>query len=38
MRTLHFSVRVSDPDRSLAFYQALGYEVVGRVADSPEAI
>ena len=36
MRTLHFSLRVADPDRSLAFYRALGYEVVGRVADSPE--
>jgi len=36
MRTLHFSLRVADPDRSLAFYRALGYEVVGRVADTPE--
>jgi lactoylglutathione lyase len=36
MRTLHFSLRVADPDRSLAFYRVLGYEVVGRVADSPE--
>jgi lactoylglutathione lyase len=36
MRTLHFSLRVADPDRSLAFYRVLGYEVVGRVAGSPE--
>ncbi len=36
MRTLHLSLRVADPDRSLAFYRALGYEVVGRVPDTPE--
>ena len=36
MRTLHVSLRVADPDRSLAFYRALGYEVVGRVADTPQ--
>ncbi len=36
MRTLHFSLRVADPDRSLEFYRVLGYEVVGRVAGSPE--
>ena len=36
MRTLHVSLRVADPDRSLAFYGALGYEVVGRVPDTPE--
>ena len=36
MRTLHFSFRVADPDRSLAFYRALGYEVVGRVPDTPQ--
>jgi lactoylglutathione lyase len=32
MRTLHFGLRVSDPDRSLAFYTAVGYTVVGTVA------
>jgi lactoylglutathione lyase len=31
MRTLHFGLRVADLDRSLAFYTALGYEVVGTV-------
>ena len=31
MRTLHFGLRVADLDRSLAFYTALGYEVLGRV-------
>jgi lactoylglutathione lyase len=31
MRTLHFGLRVADPQRSLAFYAALGYELVGRV-------
>ncbi|MHC1559024.1 VOC family protein [Actinomycetospora sp. C-140] len=31
MRTLHFGLRVADLDRSLAFYTALGYEVVGSV-------
>jgi lactoylglutathione lyase len=36
VRTLHFSLRVADPERSLAFYQALGYEVVGRVPQTPE--
>jgi lactoylglutathione lyase len=34
MRTLHFGLRVADVDRSLAFYGALGYEVVGRVPDT----
>ena len=29
MRTLHFGLRVADRERSLAFYAALGYEVVG---------
>jgi lactoylglutathione lyase len=28
MRTLHFGLRVADLDRSLAFYTAVGYEVV----------
>ena len=32
MRTLHFGLRVADLERSLAFYAALGYEVVGSVS------
>lgn len=35
MRTLHLGVRVADLARSLAFYAALGYEVVGRVPRAP---
>jgi lactoylglutathione lyase len=35
MRTLHIGLRVDDLDRSLAFYAALGYEVVGRVPETP---
>jgi lactoylglutathione lyase len=35
MRTLHVGIRVADPDRAVAFYTAVGYEVVGRVPDSP---
>jgi lactoylglutathione lyase len=31
MRTLHFGLRVSDLQRSLAFYTAVGYTVVGTV-------
>ena len=31
MRTLHVGLRVSDLPRSLAFYQAVGYTVVGTV-------
>lgn len=31
MRTLHLGLRVADRDRSLAFYTAVGYEVVGEV-------
>jgi lactoylglutathione lyase len=31
MRTLHFGLRVADLERSLNFYGALGYEVVGSV-------
>jgi lactoylglutathione lyase len=31
MRTLHIGLRVTDLDESLAFYAALGYEVVGSV-------
>ena len=35
MRTLHFGLRVADLDRSLAFYTAVGYEVVGSVPETP---
>lgn len=35
MRTLHVGLRVADPDLALAFYSAVGYQVVGRVPDSP---
>jgi lactoylglutathione lyase len=31
MRTLHLGLRVADLERSLGFYGALGYEVVGSV-------
>jgi lactoylglutathione lyase len=31
MRTLHFGLRVKDLERSLAFYTAVGYEVIGSV-------
>jgi lactoylglutathione lyase len=31
MRTLHVGLRVSDQERSLAFYSAVGYTVVGTV-------
>jgi lactoylglutathione lyase len=31
MRTLHFGLRVSDLERSLAFYTAVGYRVIGTV-------
>ena len=34
MRTLHFGLRVSDLDRSLAFYTGVGYEVVGSVPET----
>ncbi|MGY1590905.1 VOC family protein [Geodermatophilus sp. SYSU D00708] len=34
MRTLHFGLRVADRERSLAFYTALGYEVVGEVPET----
>jgi lactoylglutathione lyase len=34
MRTLHFGLRVADLERSLAFYAAVGYEVVGRVPET----
>jgi lactoylglutathione lyase len=35
MRTLHFGLRVANRDRSLAFYTAVGYEVVGSVPETP---
>jgi predicted ester cyclase/catechol 2,3-dioxygenase-like lactoylglutathione lyase family enzyme len=35
MRTLHTGLRVSDRARSVAYYAALGYEVVGEVPQSP---
>jgi lactoylglutathione lyase len=34
MRTLHFGLRVNDLERSLAFYTAVGYEVVGSVPET----
>jgi lactoylglutathione lyase len=34
MRTVHFGLRVADRERSLAFYAALGYEVVGEVPET----
>lgn len=34
MRTLHVGLRVADLDRSLAFYTAVGYEVVGEVRET----
>ena len=35
MRTLHFGLRVADLDQSLAFYTAVGYEIVGSVPETP---
>jgi lactoylglutathione lyase len=35
MRTLHVGLRVTDLEWSLAFYQAVGYEVVGSVPETP---
>ena len=35
MRTLHVGLRVRDLEQSLAFYVVLGYEVVGRVPETP---
>jgi lactoylglutathione lyase len=34
MRTLHFGLRVADLQRSLAFYTAVGYQVVGSVPET----
>ncbi|WP_116949848.1 VOC family protein [Jiangella endophytica] len=35
MRMLHLGLRVTDLDRSLAFYAALGYAEAGRVPETP---
>lgn len=35
MRTLHFGLHVTDLERSLAFYGAVGYGVVGSVPETP---
>jgi lactoylglutathione lyase len=35
IRTLHTALRVTDLDRSIAFYEAVGYGIVGRVAETP---
>jgi lactoylglutathione lyase len=35
MRTLHVGLRVSDLERSLAFYTGVGYTVVGAVEGTP---
>jgi len=35
MRTLHFGLRVADLDRSLAFYTAVGDEVVASAPETP---
>jgi lactoylglutathione lyase len=35
VRTLQFGLKVADREVSLAFYAALGYEVIGEVPDAP---
>jgi lactoylglutathione lyase len=35
VRTLHIGLRVTDLGRSLAFYAAIGYELVGSVPETP---
>lgn len=35
MRTLHVGLRVVDLERSLEFYAAVGYEVIGSVPETP---
>jgi len=35
MRTLQIALRVTDLDASLAFFTALGYELVGEVPETP---
>jgi lactoylglutathione lyase len=34
MRTLHVGIRVTDLERSVAFYVGLGYEVIGTVPET----
>ena len=34
MRTLHIGLRVSEIERSLEFYEAIGYEVIGNVPET----
>ncbi|HEY7592008.1 MAG TPA: VOC family protein [Actinophytocola sp.] len=34
MRTLHFGLRVADLEKSLAFYTAVGYRVIGTVPET----
>ena len=34
MKTLHLGLRVADLDQSLAFYTAVGYEIVGEVPET----
>jgi lactoylglutathione lyase len=34
MRTLHLGLRVSDIGKSLTFYEAIGYEVIGNVPET----
>jgi lactoylglutathione lyase len=34
VRALHFGLRVTDRERALAFYRAVGYEVVGEVPET----
>lgn len=35
MRTLHFGLQVADLHEALAFYTAIGYELVGEVPETP---
>jgi lactoylglutathione lyase len=35
MRTIHLGLRVTDASRSIAFYSAVGYEIVGTVRGTP---
>lgn len=35
MRTLHVGLRVADLERSLAFYTAVGYEILGTAPETP---
>jgi lactoylglutathione lyase len=35
MRALHLGLRVTDLDRSTAFYRAVGYEVIAEVPETP---